>query len=1076
MRTSSLLWKLVVSLTPMMVFAEGATNDLAMNSKGQDRESFLLANGKISASISAIGALLSIENRISSESYSFADDGFAIDTNAGTFSSDKTSPLTVSCSPGRVSFKFEFPSMNSGKVFIELAYALEGENGFLCRTVRLKSASPLRLERLSMGRTSLATPSDEAIHYLTFWQTPTVEFLRFQKGGIFTGIENPFYNADIDTKGFRLSFETGLILKANEEYLSEAQFIGVYKKSGIMIEDCGRPFRFPNASGYIPIDRNESRAMRAFALDCLKPEQSKLLNINYQFFHPLPQMPADEKAKLYFTKAIDVFSGIGGDMIIFNPLHPYVKPDAKRDFWNVIPDESSSIAKQITDYAASKGISYGFYMGCAAHGNEGNAAGLNFRPDKPEWKKMDEEGHRAPDNCLASDGFYEWWLHVQDNTIKKYKLSNWSWDPSRGTGMNCYDESHGHIAGKGAYKGWRRCMELGKRLKESNPGLFIQAFYGTKQFGLWGLKYVDGHEVYNEQTACVSSHHTQISDDRQNADGLRFQNYWSMRFRFLPSVIGHPLVGRMNEGYWDPDLTKACDFYGWKYSLMSALAISGSVMPSILPYESDLLPGYTEFYDKWLAWGKRNFDYVPFTEPFGEQVLPGGVDGYARIRGNHGFVFLFNGNPRPSRIEFEVGDEINLQEKGNYEFTELYPSEDGDTLLDSNGNSMFTFGGKASIIIPSNACKLLELRPTKEDGNPTLVGIPGVASLKDGRLEISGTKGKPGQVYPASVRLPASAKVESLLVNGIERKFNRQNSEITFDVQFAGEEFVRELDDWSYSNGERFRFANGNAIEISTKFHMRKDIPVLLDKARAKNYAEIDAKVGEWEKSYKYHNYACCRPWRLWLVIPFALHEYPDIKIYINGKDCTDLLKKDYCRHSLFLDATDLLKYGDDNEVIISMRNLVANDFMGPFLMYPEEPNTVETLSRSAPLDENRVVFSGSLIQPNPPRFLTGSKAPEITQAYAVGKVTLSKPTKLVAKVNLPSDQIQSVMFTESGFPWMSIGRMSYDKSLDCWTADLVPGDRGKIQENEFVYVWAEAKNGLHSDYKPVKIGWSFVK
>ena len=58
------------------------------------------------------------------------------------------------------------------------------------------------------------------------------------------------------------------------------------------------------------------------------------------------------------------------------------------------------------------------------------------------------------------------------------------------------------------------------------------------------------------------------------------------------------------------------------------------------------------FYRKWLRWAKDHFDYVNHTEPFGEQVQPGAVDGYARIKGDHGFVFLFNGNPRP------VGDHL----------------------------------------------------------------------------------------------------------------------------------------------------------------------------------------------------------------------------------------------------------------------------------------------------------------------------------------------------------------------------------------------------------------------------------
>lgn len=36
-------------------------------------------------------------------------------------------------------------------------------------------------------------------------------------------------------------------------------------------------------------------------------------------------------------------------------------------------------------------------------------------------------------------------------------------------------------------------------------------------------------------------------------------------------------------------------------------AMSGSTMPAILPYESDLLPGYAASYRKWTAWAAANF-------------------------------------------------------------------------------------------------------------------------------------------------------------------------------------------------------------------------------------------------------------------------------------------------------------------------------------------------------------------------------------------------------------------------------------------------------------------------------------
>jgi hypothetical protein len=80
-----------------------------------------------------------------------------------------------------------------------------------------------------------------------------------------------------------------------------------------------------------------------------------------------------EGDKWYLLKTIDTFADIGGDMSIFKPLHPYRKPDAATPYWNVLLDGETATARQIADYARKKGISYGCYMGCAAHGGEGNA-------------------------------------------------------------------------------------------------------------------------------------------------------------------------------------------------------------------------------------------------------------------------------------------------------------------------------------------------------------------------------------------------------------------------------------------------------------------------------------------------------------------------------------------------------------------------------------------------------------------------------------------------------------------------------------------------------------------------------
>ena len=85
----------------------------------------------------------------------------------------------------------------------------------------------------------------------------------------------------------------------------------------------------------------------------------------------------------------------------------------------------------------------------------------------------------------------------------------------------------------------------------------------------------------------------------------------------------------MSEGNFDRELIKAGDYNGWEYSLMSSFAVSGSVMPAILPYESEMVPGYKQFYKKWMKWAKDTFDYVNATDGFGYLVFSEQINNFA---------------------------------------------------------------------------------------------------------------------------------------------------------------------------------------------------------------------------------------------------------------------------------------------------------------------------------------------------------------------------------------------------------------------------------------------------------------
>lgn len=143
-----------------------------------------LANKKLKVIISNTGKLLSVENSAASEKYAFESDDFELETDQGIFSNRDAKPAGVRETKGRIVYKFDY-----GKVAVSLIYTIKGENGFVRRSLKVENKAPLRIKNLVLGRTKFARAARETLHYTTFIAAPTVNFIRYEKGGLFSGIE-----------------------------------------------------------------------------------------------------------------------------------------------------------------------------------------------------------------------------------------------------------------------------------------------------------------------------------------------------------------------------------------------------------------------------------------------------------------------------------------------------------------------------------------------------------------------------------------------------------------------------------------------------------------------------------------------------------------------------------------------------------------------------------------------------------------------------------------------------------------------------------------------------------------------
>jgi len=820
-----------------------------------------------------------------------------------------------------------------------------------------------------------------------------------------------------------------------ETYQSESQFVGAYRRSGRMIADhwprtvasskegANRP-RFRNPCGHVPLDWNEIQGMRQLALDYLAPRQDRFLSILYMYWYPLGQLPDNPEMEGRYKRVIDNFRALGGDMIIFNPLVRYERPTGDpASYWNLAPEGST--AQRIVRHAGEKGVKCGFYMGVAAQGDRGNACNLPFVPEKPEWKRVGPLGGVSGENCLACDEFAQWWHAVQRNTIARHNLHLWSWDPGPGHGLFCYSDEHGHLPGKGGYKGWRNSMKLLRKLQAEFPDLFLMAYYGRKEYGLWGLKHFDQHESYWEQTVFYgASVHPDVHDDRVNADGARLQNWWNENFRFLPTAMNHALTHRIGENSYDARLPKVWDHGGWRYSLMSGIASSGSVTACILPEDLRLVPGMQEFYTRWLDWARKNFEYVKYNMALGDQVLPGGIDVWARVKGDHGFLFLCNPAPRPTRTDFVLDDQIGLCRRGQYTLKELHPRESAAWFDPVRRRSVFAAGENVTFEVPAYEVLLLELAPATPD------------QVKSG---VTSAPAAPPERGPA-----------------------------------------RMLDDWRTEDGRPFSFpvhAAAEKLALRTTFRAGPAIQAALKTATPANLAEIAPLVEHWRNERRLpHSYAWARPDRLWLVLPFTdagrvrevLLECNDAPVPVSCFTVSDV------RIIYYADLTDAVRWGTENTLVLSLSGVQANQFLGPYLDYPPTPAPAADGTAAAP--GPRVVYDRPMDPDVPARWekagAAGERSPTVLWAAMNPPVVGGTPQLVfTAAVDVPPEELRGVYLSVG---WLgSDVRMTYDGGVKAWVFRSGTPGRFPILDGNTGQVWAIAKSGRFSPARSFPLKWN---
>lgn len=1022
----------------------------------------------------------------------FTQDELRVETDYGCFSTADAPMPEMTALPHGLALRYD-----AGAYGLTLRYVIDPDKSYLRRYISIDNPGPLALYRITV-RQGLAQQPTQVLDYNTFWNCPTVAFIRYEDCGLYTGFEHPFFSVTGDRRRVENTFEPALLLKAGQGYVSEANFFGVYRRTGQMLTQQTpattlryndvHHTRYRNPCGHISLDRAEVETFQAYARDYLELRVDEFKLIFYQFFIPLPQQPDTDEDEQLYRHYLDNFVKMGGDLVTFNPLvrnAPPV-PDA-HSCWELMP--AGSRAERIVSYAKQQGLDIGFYMGSAA-GNSAYCTSpmVPFGYDSvPAWKKLDRNGHYAGENCIASDEFAEWFLQAQSNTIEKFGLTLWDWDPGPGNGFFCYSDQHGHVPGKGAYKGFRNAMSIVKRLKERFPRLYIQGFHGTKEYGLWGFRGFDQHECYWEQDLYwMATAYPDFSEDRLTASGMRFQSAWNQLFRFMPPETNHALASKMTQNCCSPaGYRKLYDELGWEYTFFSALAVGASMTVTMMPFDVEKLDHgrYLAAFKKWIPWARENFSYARYIKPFGAQVACGAMDGYARVKDDHGFLFLFNPGPVTVNATFGLDDEIGLNVPGCYQLEWLHPMEHVRLYDTVAGKWVFAHGDKVHMQLAPFSATLLELKRAEQETGAVLCNLPGRLKVVGEQAEITDCIGQEGSAYQGVI---LGAKVKGVTVNGTDIPCTA-GEVITFDVCFGNALLPRSLERWRCED-EPFPILRHPACGY-TQLHSTFKAPGII-RQRLQSYAPEDAEaqdalIQDLKRQTGRKSFGWAQPHRLHLMLPFAhVDHVQGLQARLNGRAlslelCSSWADDTECKVLYYADITDAVLWDGDNALTLSFDAADADSFMGARLDYPmgEDTTVVSACIAPQPVTSSEPIgLPRQLLPPAP-----GMRKPVVHQAWIVdGVIEENHPYTLCASVNLPREELEGVYASAqvsiddiSGPSLRADQRLEYDERTKLWKRTLKPGSRRLlIIDGMDIHIRAVTKDGVVSEPLRIPCEW----
>ncbi|HEX6558450.1 MAG TPA: hypothetical protein VF021_03290, partial [Longimicrobiales bacterium] len=552
-----------------------------------------LRNAYIRAEFDA-GGLKSLTDRAERRTFRFDNDLFRIVINGQTLASATLPPPVRTVEAQRVTYFWR-----TDRYQLQLTYELKPGWRFLSKQLFVSSTQDsFKVDRITLFASTLAEqPREVRIANSGRPRVQTSDYgaaLRFADGhGLLISAQNPFLHFSSQQQAFSLEYAPDLPWRRSYgRFASDRGLLAPYRLSGHVLPAQMIPeWQLAGADSPRGLDEAEVATFTGLVRAFLLAPTARPHNVfvgwcanDYQIDVATPQGRAE------YTRLIDRAAQLGAEYVLYAPSNSDLSrreesiddwswehvlwlglgQKIRRGEWNVRSSPLPASVAEMLAYAQSRNVKLLAYVYPV----------LPFL-DSTQWFAPRRNAQARPRASLAVRSFQDWLIQALV-------------DFHQHTGIGGYSFDHTFLSFEGSsryaqWHGWRRVME---ELRRRAPDLVIDGRQAYHLYGPWSwLAGTYPHPTFNDEqpesfVPFPDLHFDRVSADRERYTAYLYRNYEFAPTEIVPGFITHqtsrsadddqmPSVKNGRGVLLTPFRVRDWDYLGWRYSLLSSIAVAG---------------------------------------------------------------------------------------------------------------------------------------------------------------------------------------------------------------------------------------------------------------------------------------------------------------------------------------------------------------------------------------------------------------------------------------------------------------------------------------------------------------------